>query len=127
MSEKKYLDADAAYGSGTLTDWYISSVDDNPPIWTDEHIYELMNDFYVIPKDTKPADVVPVVRCSECEHFRPFHSSSDSLYGHCLNRQFYGVTVRTHDFCSYASEKREQEKLPIPEYDDHNTSGLLEE
>lgn len=61
MSEKKYLDVDAAYDSGTLTDWYISSVDDNPPVWTDEHIYELMNDFYIIPKDTKPADVAPVV------------------------------------------------------------------
>lgn len=35
-----------------LADWYISSVDDrDTPVWTDEHIEELLNDFYVIPKD----------------------------------------------------------------------------
>lgn len=37
---------DAAY----LYDWYISSVDDNPPHWTEEHINELCKDFYLIPK-----------------------------------------------------------------------------
>lgn len=37
--------------SGYLEDWYINSIDDTiPPIWTTEHIEELLNDFYVIPK-----------------------------------------------------------------------------
>lgn len=59
MSEKVYFDADAAYDSGTLHNWYIDSVSgEDVPVWTDEHIDELMNDFYVIPKDTKPANVV---------------------------------------------------------------------
>lgn len=78
MSEKKYLDSDTAYNAGTLSDWYISSVDDSDPIWTDAHIDELVNDFYVIPKDTPVVDVAPVVygrwiaitadvhRCSNC-------------------------------------------------------------
>ena len=35
---------------GTLLDWYISSVGDEPPVWTEQHIEELLNDFYVIPK-----------------------------------------------------------------------------
>lgn len=62
MSEKKYFDADTAYDSGALHNWYIDSVSDNDsPVWTDEHIDELMNDFYVIPRDTKPADVAPAV------------------------------------------------------------------
>lgn len=35
-----------------LTDWYINSVSsDDTPVWTEEHIEELLNDFYVIPKD----------------------------------------------------------------------------
>lgn len=35
-----------------MMDWYINSVSpDANPIWTEEHIDELLNDFYVIPKD----------------------------------------------------------------------------
>lgn len=34
-----------------LIDWYISSVDDSEPVWTEAHIEELMNDFYLIPKE----------------------------------------------------------------------------
>lgn len=55
-----FVDLNTAYDIGTLTDWYISSVTDDPPVWTDEHIEELFNDFYVIPKDTPVADVAPV-------------------------------------------------------------------
>ena len=55
-----FVNLDAAYDIGTLTDWYISSVSDDSPVWTVEHIEELFNDFYVIPKDTPAADVAPV-------------------------------------------------------------------
>ena len=34
-----------------LIDWYINSVDESEPVWTEEHIYELFNDFYLIPKE----------------------------------------------------------------------------
>lgn len=74
-----FVNLDAAYDIGTLTDWYISSVSDDSPVWTDEHIEELFNDFYVIPKDTPAADVAPVrhgrwynrggrFRCSVCDN-----------------------------------------------------------
>ena len=47
----KYESVDETY----LTDWYISSVsEDDIPVWTEEHISELYNDFYIIPKDTNP-------------------------------------------------------------------------
>ena len=37
---------------GTLVDWYINSVSgDDTPVWTEEHIDELLKDFYVIPKE----------------------------------------------------------------------------
>ena len=43
---------DESFEYKDLADWYISSVDDrDTPVWTDEHIEELLNDFYVIPKD----------------------------------------------------------------------------
>lgn len=36
---------------GYVSDWYQSSVDDTkPPIWTDEHIEELLKDFILIPR-----------------------------------------------------------------------------
>lgn len=83
VSEKKYFDVDAAYDSKTLTDWYISSVDDNPPVWTDEHIYELLNDFYVIPKDTKPANVAPVVNGTWCGSVCSSCGESTSYWYNC--------------------------------------------
>ena len=58
----KYIGREAAVDAGYLSDWYISSVGDEPPVWTDAHIDELLNDFIVIPKDTKVADVQPVNR-----------------------------------------------------------------
>lgn len=57
----EYIEREAAYDMDTLYDWYISSVSENDnPVWTEEHLEELLNDFYVIPKDTTAADVVPV-------------------------------------------------------------------
>lgn len=36
---------------GFLQDWYIHSVDNSKnPVWTEEHITELFNDFILIPK-----------------------------------------------------------------------------
>ena len=55
-----YLSTDEAYDYATLACWYQNSIDETvPPIWTDEHLEELLKDFYVIPKDTPTADVVP--------------------------------------------------------------------
>ena len=56
----EYISREAAVDAGYLSDWYISSVGDEPPVWTDAHIDELLNDFIVIPKDTPSADVQPV-------------------------------------------------------------------
>lgn len=50
MNFKDWLKNNCA-DEGLLQDWYQSSVDESNPVWTDEHISELMNDFYVIPKD----------------------------------------------------------------------------
>ena len=36
---------------GILSDWYIYSVGDKKPVWTEEHLDELFNDFYLIPKE----------------------------------------------------------------------------
>ncbi len=73
-----YIDTDDAWDEGTLQDWYMSSIDNTiPPIWTEEHISELCNDFLVIPKEAPAADVRPerhgewlvsgeCYECSEC-------------------------------------------------------------
>lgn len=39
--------------SGYLCDWFINSVGYEEPVWTEEHIEELIYDFYVIPKNTE--------------------------------------------------------------------------
>lgn len=48
---KRFFD-DYAIDTGYLYDWYQQSIDETvPPIWTDEHIEEVSNDFYLIPKE----------------------------------------------------------------------------
>ena len=47
---RKYF-KEFAVSRGYLGDWYQQSIDETqPPIWTDEHLDELYNDFYLIPK-----------------------------------------------------------------------------
>ena len=88
MAEKEYIDLETAYDMDTLEDWYINSVSDNgTPVWTEEHLEELLNDFYVIPKDTPAADVVPVVHCKNCE------------YNNECSVQDFGE-MHQNDFCS---------------------------
>lgn len=98
MSE--YIDKNEAVGEGYLADWYIHSVaeyDDeklNEPRWTEKHIEELTQDFIVIPKDTPVADVAPVVRCKECEHWGTRKADG---YGFCC---IWGASVKENAFCS---------------------------
>ena len=41
-----------SWTKGELEDFYINSVDNTKnPIWTEEHIEELISDFYIIPKE----------------------------------------------------------------------------
>ena len=107
----KYIDKEAAYDYATLYDWYIASVTDDTPVWTEEHLEELLNDFNVIPKDTPATDavsretyeavvkalqalaetdVVEVIRCGKCRH----HLTRS---GRCVkNEGIFSVS----DFCS---------------------------
>lgn len=56
------IDEKKAVDEGYLYDWYINSVlDTDEPVWTEKHIEELCNDFYVIPKDMpKVGEWIPV-------------------------------------------------------------------
>ena len=52
--EKRLVDLEKAMDKSTLCDWYITSVSpEDEPVWTDGHIEELLNDFYVIPKEAE--------------------------------------------------------------------------
>ena len=97
----EYISREEAVDAGYLSDWYISSVGDEPPVWTDAHIDELLNDFIVIPKDTKATDVQPVKRgrweneyleddiwwaeCSNCKQETHSRYGRPSTYRYCPN------------------------------------------
>lgn len=50
---QKYLERES-YDEATLVDWYISSVNaQDTPVWTIEHIEELVQDFYIIPRNVE--------------------------------------------------------------------------
>lgn len=52
--EKRLVDLEKAMDKSTLYDWYITSVSpEDEPVRTDGHIEELLNDFYVIPKEAE--------------------------------------------------------------------------
>ena len=61
-----------------------------------------------------------VTFCSECKHFYPFFNPP---YGKCSRRHLDDEVVKTTDYCSYAVPKAP----PIPEIDDHDVSGLLDD
>ena len=48
-------------------------------------------------------DVVPVVRCKDCDWYRP-HEDGICVNPHCT-KSFYGCRVRTDHFCSYGERK----------------------
>lgn len=76
----EYISREAAVDAGYLSDWYIASVGDESPVWTDAHIDELLNDFIVIPKDTPSADIQPVDRWISVEDSLPEENVSVLIY-----------------------------------------------
>lgn len=95
-----FINLDAAYDIDTLTCWYISSVGAEPPVWTDEHIEELLTDFYVIPKDTPAADVAPVkhghwTEIDHSENFGDYHFVCSECKCNTPDRAY----VVAPDFC----------------------------
>lgn len=68
-----------SYDIGTLEDWYISSTDGSAPVWTEDHLEELLNDFYVIPKDG-----IPEVEAAEVVHAQwDMYSYDEAVCSHC--------------------------------------------
>lgn len=52
MEDIKTFIENNSVNEGFLMDWYQSSVnEEDPPVWTDEHIHEVYGDFYLIPKE----------------------------------------------------------------------------
>lgn len=58
-----------------------------------------------------------IVTCRECKYFRPY---TDGTYGNCTRAINHSAVYRKSDFCSYTEPA-------VPEFDDHDVSGLLEE
>lgn len=103
-NKKEYIEREAAYDMQTLYDWYISSVSEkDKPAWTVEHLKELLNDFYIIPKDTPTTNVIPIVRCKDCKYSMP--SFTDESIYLCSNK-FHLERVKPDDYCSYWARKQ---------------------
>ena len=96
---KEYIERENAYDYETLEDWFINSVSNtDSPIWTKEHLKELINDFYVIPKDTPTADVVEVVRCKDCK----YHEEDET--GVWCSRVFNSHKTVEDNFCKFGAK-----------------------
>lgn len=84
----EYISREAAVDNGYLSDWYISSVGNETPVWTDAHIDELLGDFIVIPKDTPAADVQPINQWISCKDKMP-----EEYKTVLVNEKNYGVMI----------------------------------
>lgn len=49
---EKFLNVKDAWDQGTVSDWFIASVGNEDPVWTEDHIDELLNDFYLFKKES---------------------------------------------------------------------------
>lgn len=109
MAEKEYIDLETAYDMDTLEDWYINSVSDNDtPVWTEEHLEELLNDFYVIPKDTPAADVAPVkhAQWAYCKlHGQSGYYCSECGTGFADINPNAELIAKSHDYCPKCGAK----------------------
>lgn len=103
----EYINKNAAYDYATLDSWYIASVTNGTPVWTEKHLEELLNDFYVIPKDTPAADVVEVKH----GYWIKFVDECDCEYIECscCGSDFYDGDNDTYDilprYCSECGAK----------------------
>ena len=61
--------------------------------------------------------MINVILCKDCKHFRAF---PEEPYGLCTRLPKTALIVKSNDYCSSAD-------YPLPEYDDHNVSGLLDD
>ena len=106
MALSKYIDCEAAYDYATLEDWYINSVSDTDnPVWTTEHLEELLNDFHLIPKDT---NIVEVVRCENCKYL--LQDLSERKAHVCMQNPYIRRNVNLDDFCSCGEQIKENNK-----------------
>ena len=98
----EYINTESTYDIDTLEDWYINSVMPNDtPVWTEEHLEELLNDFYVIPKDTPTADVEPVRH----GHWRKLpHGRYNCSNCHC-------IVNHEEQYCEFCGAKMDVEEL----------------
>ena len=63
-----------AVSEGYLQNWYMDSIDETKsPIWTDKHLEELYNDFYLIPKDEEENDSTKEQKESEGRYAKLFN------------------------------------------------------
>ena len=103
--ENKFINVNEAYEYHDIACWYQNSVDETPPIWTDEHLEELLNDFYVIPKDTPTVDIV---RCKDCKHCDKYTKWNNKEYLGC-NFNCDITEVAAEHYCSYGERRTEDD------------------
>lgn len=60
------------------------------------------NEIIDIVKEQPAADVVEVVRCKNCELFKPYSDPLKGFYGECMVRE---SDIGENDFCSYGKRK----------------------
>lgn len=97
-----------AVDEGYLQNWYQDSIDEKTePIWTDEHIYEVCKDFYLIPKNDEKDEIH-----EETNEVCEWTKEVPNVYSNCRfgHDEIDDNDVSYFEFCPYCS--REIKILP---------------
>ena len=77
------------------------------PFMSDEELIENgLKKPYKKPEIIKGTDLVPVIRCRDCKHWKPTMPSK-GIVGICEDMDHFGRFWKPDDFCSYG-ERREE-------------------
>jgi len=105
----EYINCEDAYGYQTLEDWYINSIDSTiSPVWTGEHIEELLNDFYIISKDTPTIEAEPVRHWQWIPQYTSKRGLSDFFACSECNKTsftYHKVKMCSYNFCPNCGAK----------------------
>lgn len=104
----EYINCEDAYDYQTLEDWYINSIDSTiSPVWTGEHIEELLNDFYIIPKDTPTIEAEQVRHGEWIEKKQPHGGIFDYCFvcSECHKKTPDGAFVISPNYCPFCGAK----------------------
>ena len=111
--EKQYIEINAFINDLKSDQQYIFN---RNPLYV-AIVSEMEKELRVWAASEEAEGVEKVIHCKDCRYFDPVENETK---GFCKRKNYINLTTEKNGFCNYAEH-------PIPPYDDHEVSGLLDD